>query len=285
MKNFSLKALGAAILTLGLVVAGSAVPAHAATLTNPSVTSSGAASGTTNPNPITVSFTTTTNTNVAAGVSVILPTGWTWVSPYSPQSWNNGHQAISSVIGCSPTVSAAYATGGIVGAPELWLYCGSAISSGTSFTVVIPAGAVNVGSGVNFTITIVSNNSGNPTNVDQSIVSLNGAVSSNTVTYNSNGGSGAMADQSASTATALSANAFTRSGYTFAGWNTAADGSGTAYADGASFPFSANTTLYAQWTATLATTGLDGAPYLFGGLALALTGGAFMLIARRKQSN
>ena len=38
-------------------------------------------------------------------------------------------------------------------------------------------------------------------------------------------------------------------------------------------------------TATLATTGFDAAPYLFGGLALALTGGALMLIARRKQSN
>ena len=37
--------------------------------------------------------------------------------------------------------------------------------------------------------------------------------------------------------------------------------------------------------AELAQTGFDAAPYLFGGLALALTGGALMLIARRKQSN
>ncbi|MCR5743281.1 MAG: leucine-rich repeat protein [Lachnospiraceae bacterium] len=44
-------------------------------------------------------------------------------------------------------------------------------------------------------------------------------------------------------------NCFERYGYTFAGWNTAADGSGTAYADGASISglTGENLTLYAQW--------------------------------------
>ncbi|MBO6284826.1 MAG: InlB B-repeat-containing protein, partial [Bacilli bacterium] len=37
--------------------------------------------------------------------------------------------------------------------------------------------------------------------------------------------------------------------YIFSGWNTAADGSGTGYAPGATFEISANTTLYAQWAA------------------------------------
>ena len=37
-------------------------------------------------------------------------------------------------------------------------------------------------------------------------------------------------------------------GHSFTGWATAADGSGTAYADGASYPFTASATLYAQWT-------------------------------------
>lgn len=36
-------------------------------------------------------------------------------------------------------------------------------------------------------------------------------------------------------------------GYTFAGWNTAANGSGASYAADATFTISANTTLYAQW--------------------------------------
>ena len=39
-----------------------------------------------------------------------------------------------------------------------------------------------------------------------------------------------------------------RTGYTFAGWNTEADGSGTKYAAGSTFTISEMMTLYAQWT-------------------------------------
>ena len=45
----------------------------------------------------------------------------------------------------------------------------------------------------------------------------------------------------------LTANAFTCTGYRFTGWNTAADGSGTAYDDRAPFTPTDDTTLYAQW--------------------------------------
>ncbi|MBR6532720.1 InlB B-repeat-containing protein [Candidatus Saccharibacteria bacterium] len=49
----------------------------------------------------------------------------------------------------------------------------------------------------------------------------------------------------------LTANAFTRSGYTFAGWNTKADGSGTSYTDGQLMSDIVESkeplTLYAQW--------------------------------------
>jgi uncharacterized repeat protein (TIGR02543 family) len=38
------------------------------------------------------------------------------------------------------------------------------------------------------------------------------------------------------------------SGFTFAGWNTAANGSGTSYSQGNTFTINANTILYAQWT-------------------------------------
>ena len=48
--------------------------------------------------------------------------------------------------------------------------------------------------------------------------------------------------------TVTAAAAITRAGYTFAGWKTGAT-SGTNYAAGATFTISANTTLYAQWTA------------------------------------
>ena len=36
--------------------------------------------------------------------------------------------------------------------------------------------------------------------------------------------------------TVLTANGFRRTGYVFSGWNTAANGTGTAYADGATYP-------------------------------------------------
>ena len=50
-----------------------------------------------------------------------------------------------------------------------------------------------------------------------------------------------------STDTELTANAFTREGHDFKGWNTAADGSGTDYADKATVSLTEDTTLYAQW--------------------------------------
>ena len=75
-----------------------------------------------------------------------------------------------------------------------------------------------------------------------------------TVTFEANfpadakGGTGTMAPETGSAPAALTANAFSLPGYNFAGWNTAADGSGTPYADTASYPFNASATLYAQWT-------------------------------------
>ena len=83
-------------------------------------------------------------------------------------------------------------------------------------------------------------------------------VTNFTVTFDANGGSGSMSNQTASSSTALTTNTLTRAGFTFAGWNTAADGSGTAYADGASFAFSVDDTLYAQWTSS---TPVAPAPY------------------------
>lgn len=55
-----------------------------------------------------------------------------------------------------------------------------------------------------------------------------------TVRFDANGGSGAMADQKfyIGVAENLTANAFTREGYTFVGWNTKADQTGKAYTDG-----------------------------------------------------
>ena len=69
------------------------------------------------------------------------------------------------------------------------------------------------------------------------------------VTFNANGGTGAMSSQVAAVTTALSTNTFTRDGFTFAGWTTAADGTGGSYAPGANYGFASDATFYAQWTA------------------------------------
>ena len=45
----------------------------------------------------------------------------------------------------------------------------------------------------------------------------------------------------------LGVNTLAKSGYQFAGWNTAADGTGTNYVGGNTFNINADTTLYAQW--------------------------------------
>lgn len=120
----------------------------------------------------------------------------------------------------------------------------------------------------------------------QVTVPLAGYVApSKTVIFDANGGSGSMANQTASAAAALTSNTFARPGYQFAGWNTAANGTGTAYANGASYPFSADVTLYAQWTPVLALTGSANpasSPFLFAGV-LIVAGAGLVIAIRRTQ--
>ena len=73
------------------------------------------------------------------------------------------------------------------------------------------------------------------------------------ISFHANLGEGTMANQSADendVVAQLNANQFTRDGYAFVGWNTKANGTGTAYADQATYiTLTGNLTLYAQWAA------------------------------------
>ncbi|HEX5791201.1 MAG TPA: InlB B-repeat-containing protein [Luteolibacter sp.] len=77
------------------------------------------------------------------------------------------------------------------------------------------------------------------------------------VTYNGNGSTGGSVPidgnsylPAASVTVLGNSGSLVRTGYQFAGWNTAADGSGTSYATGASFTMgAADATLYAMWSA------------------------------------
>jgi uncharacterized repeat protein (TIGR02543 family) len=61
-----------------------------------------------------------------------------------------------------------------------------------------------------------------------------------------------------STVTVLGKNTLTKTGYTFIGWNTVANGSGTSYPPTSIFTITMNMILYAQWTPTLYTVTYDG---------------------------
>jgi len=69
-----------------------------------------------------------------------------------------------------------------------------------------------------------------------------------TVTYNANGGTGSMTSQTFAegTAQSLTANSFSRSGYTFLGWSTTKTGS-VEFSNGANYTATADITLYAIW--------------------------------------
>lgn len=118
---------------------------------------------------------------------------------------------------------------------------------------------------------------GNTTNKDIVVngsVALCGSATPHTVTFNANGGSGTMSAQTETTTANLTSNTYTNSNSngacTFTGWNTAANGSGTAYANNASYNFAADMTLYAQWNCPIGSgtvciaNGAIGSGYTYG---------------------
>lgn len=79
-----------------------------------------------------------------------------------------------------------------------------------------------------------------------------GFVNAHTITFNANGGTGSMdvLCVKEGESITLPTNRFAYAKAEFAGWSTAANGSGTAYADKATVKPTANITLYAQWKST-----------------------------------
>jgi len=84
-----------------------------------------------------------------------------------------------------------------------------------------------------------------------------------TVSYNANGGTGAPSSQTKTHGVALTLSSTTptratvgNTSYTFNGWNTASDATGTNYSAGGSYTANAAVTLYAKWTETTISTKL-----------------------------
>ena len=127
------------------------------TPTSASVTTTGLVAGQTNPNPITVKMKVATG-NFAETVMINMPTGWTWVTPVTFQSPCLSPLPIDSYSGF--TYNFCRASNGntilsqLTTASELYLrnLVGTTLAAGTEVTVVIKAGALNVGSGTDFVI-------------------------------------------------------------------------------------------------------------------------------------
>lgn len=107
-----------------------------------------------------------------------------------------------------------------------------------------------------------------------------------------NGGNGSMdsRNQESGSTVTVADNGFTCDGYTFTGWNTSPNGTGTDYKPGDALTVTADTTLYAQWKrvpeTTLPDTGGSGhtshAPSAISGLAMA-SAAALSISAHRRR--
>lgn len=205
---------------------------------------------------------------VAAGTSIILylipagtgATGTTvrWVNgstitvTASTSGYSVTYNGNSNTGGTAPTDATSYASGATV---TVLGNTGSLTRTGYTFSnwnTASNGSGTDYSAGNSFTI------SANTT------LYAKWSVNSYSVIYdgNSNTGGAAPGNQSGNYNTSISlsgAGTLARTGYTFSGWNTAANGSGTAYAAGASFTIPAsNTTLYAQWTANTYSVAFDG---------------------------
>jgi uncharacterized repeat protein (TIGR02543 family) len=254
-RSFSL--LFASALTIGAAVPFSLVnadSAEAAEITNLTVTSTGPlTAGQVNSAPIVVSFTAPTAipadgdnsayVSLVGASAVTAPSGSDCTGAVTVQNDQGFTNNCSLYV--LPNVS-TQAMGAFGGSAVNWPANTTWTFTYAANTITLPyAATMNVGAS-----TFVA--SFPPTTIDstQLAVSLAGYVApTKTVTFNANGGESTMANQTASAATALTANSFTRAGYSFTGWNTLADGTGTAFADSASFSFTADQNLYAQWAA------------------------------------
>ena len=135
----------------------------------------------------------------------------------------------------------------------------SGLSAGTyTFECTFKAGGANSGSGCGDTFNF---------NKGGSNYSYTFTIGTQTysVTYNKNGGTGTEpndnTDYESGDEVEIAGNTnLEKSGYVFAGWNTAANGSGTYYVPGATFSITSSTILYAVW---LDENVLDGTNIMF----------------------
>ncbi len=192
---------------------------------------------------------------------------------FTSNTGNNMTVGIQASI--NPTVNGtAIATGDEIGVFDGSLCVGACVWTGSTTAITVWGACSNpaiVGATVGDTLkyrvwhvstsqeipAIVTYSSGGPTYSVNGIAVLASLVANTyAVTYNGNGSTGGAVPvdannyQQGATVTVLgNTGSLVKTGYTFSGWNTAANGTGTSYAAAVTFTMgTANVTLYAQWT-------------------------------------
>jgi hypothetical protein len=177
------------------------------------------------------------------------------------QIWTSNNQKVLSYFSKNSVTSATYECRitGITSGMKMYSYlisnsgCTSSVNGASQSTTVSAtstyrAAAPSVASAWTYKVGSAISNSSSINGSLRSLVLSSGTPVINSVQLDANSGTGSMAIQHSSVAKALPSNAFAKSGNTFRIWNTSADGSGTDYANLASFPFTSSVTLYAIWS-------------------------------------
>ncbi len=211
----------------------------------------------------TISFSTTSSScSIDSVTAVISILGTGYCDAYINVAEDGNYSArssytrvtISAIAGLPATFDTATATAGG------FTINISNYSADYAFTATVDTGTVTVGvasgstlpltvtglaPGESATISVVSTRLGYTT---VSTMVAGSAISNKTVTYKSNYSGGAADTTQISNIEAnLTAVALTRANFTFTGWNSAADGTGAPYVNGATYSFGSDLPLFAQW--------------------------------------